>query len=134
MGVNINRDRSNRADRDWTAFLVIVGVLALGTVLAVWTAQPRVVPPTFGTAGGITVISLSLIGLLAAAFSPRRAKRLRRTAGTATILLAVAAELLALGHLGSGAGPADTGLGWVLSAGAVAMAGLAVRALKGGPR
>jgi hypothetical protein len=133
MGVNIHRNRSVRSDRDRTAFLVILGLLALSTVLSVWAGMPRVVPPTFGTGGGIIVISLSLIAVMAAPYSRRRAKWPRRVVGTVTLLLALAAELLALGQLTSGRGAADTVLGWVLSAGVVAMIGLALRGLKGVP-
>jgi hypothetical protein len=114
--------------------MVIVGSLSLSMVLGTWAQLPRVVPPIFGTAGGIAVISLSLIAVIAAAFSRRLTKRWRRTVGVANLLLGVAAELLAVGHITSGRGAPDTHLGLILSAGAVAMVVLAYLAFQGGPK
>lgn len=111
----------------------MLGFVALGTVLAVWAQRPRIVPPIFGTAGGIIILAACLTALVVAAFTRRPARRFRLALGAVTIALAAAAESLALGLFASGTGAADTGLGVVLTSGVVAMVALAFRTLRGGP-
>lgn len=110
----------------------VVGVVALGTVLAVWVRRAGSQPDSvFGDVGGIAVLGASLVAVVAASVSRGARLAARRVLGVVTIVLALCTEVLALEHFARTHGSADTAFGWILSAGAVAMLAAAIGVLRG---
>lgn len=130
MGIDASKpkNKQNTGAIVWA----VIGVVCLGTVLAVWLQKADSQPSSvFGSGGGVAILAVSLVAVIMASALRGAGLGFRRVLAVVTIVLALCTEVLALAHFSAAGGSADTAFGLILSVGAVAMLAASIGLLRG---